>query len=659
MHVMQLGPYRFDPASGELWAASSEHRPGTRAGARTGTQPVARLRPQAAQVLSLLLERPGRLVSRREIQDAVWPDTEVELDQGLNACIREIRTALGDRADEPTFVETVPRRGYRWIAPVEDRAPGGSRHGARLGLAAAVGALVFVALAADLGRDRPAAPLTGVEPRRPTGQAARSTLVVLPLENLGGDPEQDYLAEGLTEELITELARIHPERLGVIARTSALHYRGSSKTVAEIAGELDADYVLEGSVRPGVDRVRITAQLLRPDDQTHLWAQSWDRPWNDVLAIQRDIARRVADALSMQLLEPFDSPEVPAAPAVRDRLLRARYLLERTYARKAEEEAGIARARELLEEARSLDPAHAPVTVELARARWRQGAPEDALKLVETVLERDPGRHPARQPGRAEAHLLRAMLALFEELDWETSRRHFETAARLAPGSAEVHQTYAFYFTFTGRHERAIEEVERALRLDPVSPNVRADVGWVYFYARRWQDAARQCRAMLELTPENRSAERCVMLAHLQAGDLEAARGRAVALLEKAEAPEDTIRQLVTAPGDTWLPTYWRWRLERVATRTEMPESWRRVETARALLGLDRRDEALASLERAFGSEACAAVLSVGVDPRFDPLRREPRFRSLLAELAGQPTSAPALASSASTPLLLRIPVSK
>ena len=259
-----------------------------------------RLQQQPFQILTLLLERPGRVVSREELQKLLWPnDTIVEFEHSINAAINRLREALCDSADEPRYVETLPRRGYRFIypvAPVYDRRTEAAAHRAALqtGLALAVG-IVVVALAALLAlnvaglRDRlliivgarPAVPLPKIE-----------SIAVLPLENLSGDKEQEYFADGMTDELITNLGKIHALR--VISRTTAMHFKGTKKTLPEIARELNVDAVVEGSVLRSGNRVRVTANLLHAPTDRHLWANSYERDLRDVLALQSQHVAQVA-----------------------------------------------------------------------------------------------------------------------------------------------------------------------------------------------------------------------------------------------------------------------------------------------------------------------------------------------------------------------------
>jgi TolB-like protein len=218
-----------------------------------------RLEEKPFQILEMLLERAGHVVTRRTLRERLWPNTHVGYEHGLNTAVNKLRDLLGDSARCPRFVETLPRLGYRFIVPV-------------------------------------------VEPEKATAAAARKMLLVLPFENLSGESEHEYFADGLTEETISQLGQLNPKRLGVIARTSAIQYKATKKSIGEIAAELHVDCVLEGSVRCQGRRLRITGQLIEARDQTHLWAASYDRDLLDVLDVQTDVARQIGKALAPELL---------------------------------------------------------------------------------------------------------------------------------------------------------------------------------------------------------------------------------------------------------------------------------------------------------------------------------------------------------------------
>jgi TolB-like protein/DNA-binding winged helix-turn-helix (wHTH) protein len=278
-----------------------------------------KLAPQPFKVLLLLAENPSRLVTRKEIQEKIWgTETFVDFDKGMNLCIAQIREALGDDAQAPRFIETLPRRGYRFVARIEKHSTGHELPPRHIGeieptpaspsaqehnlqtrpssvkrnskVAFALGLTILFALAIPIVYLRVAKHRGGS-----SNSYSKAMLVVLPFENLTNDPAQDYFSDGLTEEMITTLGSLEPKRLGVIARTTALTYKKSGKDIRQIGRELGVNYVLEGSVRREGGRLRITSQLIQVDDQTHLWADTFDRNETDVLGIQRDVASRVAE----------------------------------------------------------------------------------------------------------------------------------------------------------------------------------------------------------------------------------------------------------------------------------------------------------------------------------------------------------------------------
>ncbi len=290
--LFRFGPFELDTATQELRKRGA----------------TVRLQQQPAKVLALLLRRTGELVTRDEIRSAVWGDeTFVNFDQGLNFCVKEIRAALGDNADEPRFVETLPRRGYRFLAAVETvsarplppletaPAPPPRRRRARLLLTAAL--LALAALSLWLAR-----------PRFAAAPAPRVMIAVLPFENLSGEGAPDSLCDGLTEELIAQLGQIAPQRLGVIARTTVMPYKGRSQALERIASELGVDYVVEGGVRRGRQRVRITIGLIKVGDRTQLFSEAHERAEQDALSLQSEVARQLARRILSALLPQANRP---------------------------------------------------------------------------------------------------------------------------------------------------------------------------------------------------------------------------------------------------------------------------------------------------------------------------------------------------------------
>ena len=604
---------------------------------------LVKLQAQPFKVLALLAERPGELIARDEIRHHLWgAGTFVDFDQGINVCIRQIRQVLGDRAGSPRFVETVPRRGYRFLATVERHervaaAERPARRRRRWSLAAAAVAAAAVLTVGTLvaGRDRPAIPATTAAAARapqPAERAAAGVLVVLPFLSYSAEEDDDYLGDGLTEELITEVSRRYGRRLGVIARTSAMKYKRSGKSAGEIAAELDADYVLEGSVRRARDRLRITAQLIRASDDLHLWAGNYDRELDDVIALQSEVSAKIGQALALELqLEPASRPPGTAATgaAAYDAYLRGRHHLARRDANGFYPRDAVAAALGLLERATELDPGFDPAWVELATTyRLALPVPEGARR-ARRALE----RALALDDASPRAHRALAMLRFYYDWDLEAARRSFERALALDPGFAEAHHDFAAYYSATGRHDEALASVRRALRLDPLSPGVASDVGWYYYFGRRYPDAVEHSRRTLELEPGFFWAKRCLILAAAAAGDFETAAAQAVADMRQLEATVDDLQKVADAEPEAAVAAYWQWRLDRLraAASDRLPSA---IELATLHMARGEADQALAALERAYRERQGWILPFLGVYPLFDPLRSEPRFNALVDAIA-------------------------
>jgi TolB-like protein/Tfp pilus assembly protein PilF len=581
---LRFGPFALDPRTAEL--------------TRDGT--TVRLPPQPARILALLAGRQGDLVTREELRQQVWGrDTFVEFDQALNFCVRKIRAALGDDADAPRYVETLSRRGYRFIATVEEEA------------------------AAPL----PAFPRDAARPAAdPRAARDRVMLVVLPFENLSGDPAQDYFSDGLTEEMITRLGRLDPRRMGVIARTSAMRYRGVTRSVAEIASELGVQYLLEGSVRATRESVRVSAQLIRASDQTHLWADVYDRPLRDVLALQADIARAIAVPILLRL-----APEGKAAPGGPEMVhpgaykacLRGRFFWNKRTANDTD------RSIREFKEAVRLDPGCAEAYVGLADAYAFLGDVGIATTPPRAAFERAAlmvSRALELNPDLGEAHASRAHIAM-HLFDWAEAAKAFERALDLAPNYPVAHEWYAFYLAFTGRIESAHAAMARALALDPISLSINKDVGELLYFDRRYEEALAQYRRTLEM-------DATFLRARIEAGRTLEQLGRfdeAIAELREAtnlvrDNPEAlaALGHALAAAGRSREARAVLGRLDAMArSRYVSPYDYAVVHA-----GLRQRARAFAWLERA-ASERAAWLIYLSVDPRLDRLRSDPRFRAL------------------------------
>ena len=617
VNPVRLGEFQMDFASGEL---------------RQNGQ-IIRLKPQPCKVLSLLIAHPGQIVSRDHIQQEVWGgDTFVDFERGLNSCIKQIRAAFGDAPDAPRYIETIPRRGYRFIARVEPSAlPSAStdvnsssaavptaatRHSSTFFRKSAVFAfLTVVAITAVT---------LGVRHSRPDREKIK--LVVLPFANLSGQANDDFFGEGLAEEMITQLGELAPQRLGVIARTSAAQYRQTKKSAAEIGKELRVHYLLEGSVRRDGNLLHVTAQLIQTSDQTQLWAATYDRETGDTLAIEKDLAHRVARSLALQLLPGRESAAlapVTRNPAAHEAYLKGRYAMTRMTLE------GFRQARVEFERAISSDPGYALAYTALADTYsmepWYGGLPPQqafpkAKQYVSKALQLDDGL--------AEAHTTLGFIRLYYDWDFAGSEAEFERAIQLQPGLALAHYWYAGTLSAAGQHERAIASIQRAQELDPLSPLVNADAGWYYFYARHYDASIRECGRALKVDPRFGFALNCILASHRAQGKYDAALADAreffkLRAAQTNQKPEEILTMDVQS-GLRSAAELWLAKLDQMSHQLYVSP----YQSAVLHVWLGQKDQAFADLKRAHDQRDTLLVL-LEVDPRLDPLRSDPRFIAL------------------------------
>jgi TolB-like protein/DNA-binding winged helix-turn-helix (wHTH) protein/Flp pilus assembly protein TadD len=460
------------------------------------------LRPQASKILVMLARRPGQLITREEIKDQIWgTHTFVDFENGLNFSIRQIRAALNDDADTPRYIETLPRRGYRFIAPVDaDRQPeheqteskrrSGPLKKARWGgIALAVG--IVIAIAGTLAIIDP-----GGWRSRLVGTAPVRSIAVLPLANLSGDPAQEYLVDGVTEELITQLAQIGA--LKVISRSSAMHYKGTSETLPQIGRELNVDAVVEGSVQRSGNQIRITAQLIQTATDRHLWAQAYTRDSSDVLAMEQEVARAIADEIKVKLTPQEEarlSRVHQVVPEAYEDYLKGRYYWNQRVCAKMK------KGMQYFESARDKDPQWALPYVGIADTNILMplycpipAGPliPQARAAVRRALELDDGL--------AEAHASLGLLYRYE-WNWDATAREFKRAIELKPSYAPAHHWYGLYLSSQGRQEEAIAELDRALELDPLSPILSGAKALVLFNAHRYADVVDLCQKAADFDP--------------------------------------------------------------------------------------------------------------------------------------------------------------
>lgn len=456
-----------------------------------------RLPAQPCQVLAMLLERPGEVVTHEELRARLWPaDTFVDFDHSLGTAINKIREALSDTAHNPRFIETLPRRGYRFIGPLRETPspvaqrskPGLFDRKSNVGVAVAVAAVAFVT--ALLGFN-----VGGLRQRvfATSAPARIQSLAVLPLANLSGDPAQDYFADGITEALTTDLGQI--SALTVISRTSAMHFKGTNKKLPEIGRELHVDAVVEGSVERAGDRVRITAQLIELPSDRHLWAKTYERDLRDVLALQDEVAQAIASEIRVKLTPQEQRHLANARPvnaAAHEADLRGLYELHgmTTEAVEAAKIQALEKGIEYFQQALTQDPNDALAYSGLADAYLDLSTSFRAPLEVMPKAKAAAAQAVKLDDSLAEAHVSLGYVAFTFDWDWVHAEQEFRRALELNPSLPRAHAGYAEYLFYRlHRTDEAMQELQRAYELDPLLPIAHGDLAWLSFLARRYRES--------------------------------------------------------------------------------------------------------------------------------------------------------------------------
>ena len=596
-----------------------------------------KLHGQPFQILAMLLERPRELVTREEIREKLWPgDTFIDFEQSVNTSIKRLREALGDAAEHPRYIETLPRHGYRFIAAVEPVAPAplsatvaavSDRRSAMrtsplqrwlvVASAAVIVALMALLVALNVGGLRERVLRAVGAAREPPLQI--QSIAVLPLENLSRDPEQEYFADGMTEELITNLGKI--SALRVISRTSVMQYKGTKKPLPQIARELNVDAIVEGTVQRSENRIRITANLLHAPTDRHLWAETYEGDLGDVLALQSGVAQAVAREIKVAI-SPAESRGLarvrPVNPTAYELYLKGRY---HCYKWTPED---FRKAIEYFQKAIDADPGWAKPYAGLATSYgwlWTEGAvpPQEALPrfnaALQTALAID-----ATDP---EVRYALAASAFYYRWDWEEADREFQEALALDPNLVEARFEYAWFLSAMGRFPAAVAEAQRAVERDPLSVSANVALGDVLFVAHQDDRAIAQLRRTSELEPNDSRAHRFL------AGIYEQKQmyGEAIAELQKVVklggAPPEKPTGLQHAYQQSGPEGYWMWQLSE-AKRRNAP-----YEIALVYARLGNAGQAVAWLEKAYQQHYCYMV-QLKTLRRWDSVRSDPRFQALL-----------------------------
>jgi TolB-like protein/DNA-binding winged helix-turn-helix (wHTH) protein/Tfp pilus assembly protein PilF len=638
-HLIRFGVFEVDTRSGELRRQGSK----------------VNLQEQPFQALVLLLERPGEVVTREELNKRLWPEnTFVDFERGLNKAINKLRTALRDDAEKPRFIETLPQRGYRFIAPLEGALPGsppsstdhqlptanqeamdltskkpiiaelpapaGTRSQWRRVWLAFLACAFLVALFVGFN-------VGGLRQRflgRPDVSGIRS-LAVLPLENLSHDAEQEYFADGMTEALTTELAQI--SALKVISHTSVVQFKGTKKSLPQIAQELGVDAVVEGAVQRSGDKVGITVQLIHAPSDRHLWAKSYERGLRDVLVLQREVAQAITDEIKAKLTPP-EKARLASARSINseayENYLRGRFLLS------TQGDVEARRGMAYFQQAIQKDPNYALAYAGLAESYitlsqpWNGDlSPQEALPQAEAAarkaLEIDDSL--------GEAQLALARVSLYH-WDWPAAEKEYRRALELNPNDAMAHGWYGEYLEAMARNEEAIVELRQAIALDPLNSNHVAHLGSFFYHARQYDQGIREFQKALQLEPD-------MIYAHQGLGwvyEQKKMYREAIAEQEKgvnlSNRDAFAVASLGIVLGESGRKREAKKLLEELQERSKQ----RYISPcliALVQIGLGNRDQAIESLEQGY-TDRDQGMMYLKVDPEMDDLRSDPRLQDLL-----------------------------
>ena len=563
----RFGRYRLQSPGGLLYC---ENRP----------VPLA---PKIAQTLLLLVEKAGEVVEKEELLKKVWGDTFIE-EGSLTRTISVLRKAFDDEAKGREFIATISKRGYRFVAPVEE-----------------------------------------ITKQQAPARKGKIMLAVLPFENLSGDHEQEYFSDGLTEEMIMQLSRLNRERLGVIARTSAMMFKGTKKRIAEIGVDLGVDYILEGSVRRSGSRVRISAQLILVAEETHAWAKNYERSLGDVLKLQSEVARAIASEIQIKLT-PREERRLARAPSVPARAYEA-YLRGRHSWNKRTED-GMRKSIAYYEEAIQFHPYYATAYAGIADSHVMLAC-RGMVPAKETFQRAKLAARKALEldHGLGEAHASLAHVRL-HDWDWKELEKDFQRAIELEPSQAIVYYWYGEYLMSRGKPDEAIAVTEQAHRMDPLSPVIGSSLGMILYLARRYDQALRVLERAMEIAPEHFLPHLRMGLVSVQIREYDQAISHLKLAVELASQSTETQAALALAYAAAGKGK----RAAEILTRLEDLRGQRYVlpyNLAKAYAAGRNHVKAFKWLEIAYRG-GNPDLIELNSEPLFDGMRDDPRFIGLL-----------------------------
>jgi TolB-like protein/DNA-binding winged helix-turn-helix (wHTH) protein/Tfp pilus assembly protein PilF len=614
---------------------------------------VLKLEKIPMEILTLLVESNGQLVTRDQITERIWgKGVFLDTEHGINTAIRKIRHVLGDDPEQPRFVQTVTGKGYRFIAPAVEIGPGGN--------GSAIAARPAVEPPSEIHSNLDSRPRLSQNVQRPrfstwalacglalalvyavylgwrrthpvpSSNTAHVMLAVLPFENLSGNPNEDYFSDGLTEELITQLGALSPDQLGVIARTSSMAYKRTSKGVQQIAEELGVDYIVESSVRLDGDQMRISVQLIRAKDQVHLWAHNYDRQVSHSIALQEDVAKAVAEQIKIKLRPSYSSSSNlhPLDPEANEAYLRGRYFGNQFTVE------GLQKAATYFQQAIDRDPNFAEAYSGLADSYYFLCVTDAISPLEGESKALEAARQAvARGEGLAESHnaLGGVMIGLY---NWSQAETELKRAIELNPSYSTEHRIYAALLVSLKRHAEAWEQIGQAMRTDPLSLPNNAEVVRTLYYARDYDHAIEQANKAFQLDPSYYRTHFWLARVYAQKKMY-------------AEAIAESEKVLAAMPDGSLGLTEYAYSLAVGGRQPEARKILERLEEgskhefvpaynfAVIHVALGEPDKALYYLQKAYDERDWAMVV-LGVEPRLDALHSDPRFQQLMDKMGLQ-----------------------
>jgi TolB-like protein/DNA-binding winged helix-turn-helix (wHTH) protein/Tfp pilus assembly protein PilF len=592
-----------------------------------------KLQPQPAKVLAFLVSRAGEVVTRQELAQQVWgSETFVDYEQGLNFAIRQIRTTLDDDANSPRFLETLPKRGYRFIgamgevpstvdvesSPARDSFESGGvttkkpKTAPRYAIYAL--AVVVVILAFTFGASRMHSSKATVS----TGSF--HSVAVLPLHNLSSDPDQEYFSDGITDELITELAKA--PGLRVISHTSVQRYKNTTLSLQEIAQQLHVDAVIEGSVLRSGDRVRITAQLIDARTDQHLWAEKYDRDFRDILNLQSEVAQQIVTQVGVNLTatERVRLAQTGSVdPAAHEAYLRGRFYWDKLSC------TGFKQALEYYQQATAKDPTFAPAFVGSADTYYNLGDWGCAPQTESFAKSRVAAVKASElDPGLASAYTQLAELDFAPEWNWPKAEQEYAQAIQLDPNDARTHTSYAIFLVAMGRREQAIAEMKKAQEIDPVSETTNMLSTYVLYFAHQYDQAVDQGKKTLELYPNSGATYYWMGHIYEQKGMAQEAFD---SYLKSNKGTPEEFAALHAAFEKDGLRGFWLQQFRRSEKKPDWP-CWQAMFYGHT----GDNEHAMQMLEQSFDHH-CDGLQFLKTNPVFDPLQNDPRYQELLSKL--------------------------